>query len=487
MKSSAVTGRLRGWSDALRTRLWPIPVLMLVAAVALGVLLPRLDRTLATSAGGTETALQLFGGGADAARTVLSAIAGSLVTATSLTFSLTVVTLQLASSQYSPRLLRTFTRDGVIQTTLGLFLATFTYALVVLRVVRSDDTDAAVDDVFVPRLSVTVAVVLTLASVLGLVLFLAHLVREIRVETVLARVHAEARDVVRRTYEPLADRGAGDDEGRDLADDHDAADDADAAGTDRVRLVRAASTGFVTALDHADLVAAGVRCGGTAEIDVRIGDFVVAGAPVARVTTGRDVTGSPHATFAAEVSGALTIQDERTTVQDPAFGLRQIVDVAVKALSPGVNDPTTAVHALGWTTALLVELAGRDCGPQRLRDEEGTVRAVVARPPFAELVALGLEQPLHYGVGDPQVAERLATLLDEVARVATTPQHRITVRAWLGRLRESVDGAGLSDEARRRIGRTADRAEERLRGVPAGADTTGDDAAQGSAPRVTSI
>lgn len=205
MKPRSVPDRLRKWSDSLRTRLWPVPLLLVAGATGLGELLPRVDRALETSTGGTATAVQLFGGGADAARTVLSAIAGSLVTATSLTFSLTVVTLQLASSQYSPRLLRTFTRDGVVQVTLGLFLATFTYALVVLRAVRSDDTDAAVDGVFVPRLSVTVAVVLTLASVLALVLFLAHLAREIRVETVLARsMPRPARSSAGRTSRSLS-------------------------------------------------------------------------------------------------------------------------------------------------------------------------------------------------------------------------------------------------------------------------------------------
>lgn len=248
----------------------------------------------------------------------------------------------------------------------------------------------------------------------------------------------------------------------------------------------------MTAVDGADLVAAGMRCAGTVRIDVGVGDFVVAGTPVGSLAMGRrghdgpeDPDGQLDA-LAYEVAGALTMGEERTAVQDPAFGLRQIVDVAVKALSPGVNDPTTAVHALGWTTALLSDLAGRDCGPQRLHDDEGTIRAVVARPSFAELVALAVEQPLHYGIGDPQVAERLATLLDEVARASTTPQHRITVRSWLGRLRESVDGAGLSDGARHNVLQIAERVEAGLRDVPAGVDSTSDDAHQGRAPGVAS-
>lgn len=445
MSASGAAGRIRGRVDDLRTRLWPVPVIGILAAVALGVLLPRADRALQTSRTGAGASLHLFGGGADAAREVLSTIAGSLVTATSLTFSLTVVTLQLASSQYSPRLLRTFTRDGVVQVTLGLFLATFTYALAVLRVVRSRDTDSLVDDVFVPRLSVTVAVLLTLASVLALVLFLAHLAREIRVETVLARVHEESLAVVRRVYPQAAGEAT---HGSPLPR---------APG----QAVLAPRTGFLTAVAQPSLCSAARAERGLVMLDTPVGGFVVAGSPVGRVHADGDEDG-----LAAAAADALTVEDERTAVQDPAFGLRQIVDVAVRALSPGVNDPTTAVHALAWAGALVVDLAGRDCGPLVARDDDGAVRAVVARPSFGDLMTLAFEQPLLYGSTDPQVLGALAGVLDEVARVTTTPGHRAVVLAWVGRLRRAVDEAalppatvpalhGLCDRAAGRLGTAA--------------------------------
>ena len=434
--SDSLAARFRGWIDGLRTRLWPLPVVGILAAVALGVLLPEVDRSWQTSPSRGGAVLHLFGGGADAARGVLSTIAGSLVTATSLTFSLTVVTLQLASSQYSPRLLRTFTRDGVVQVTLGLFLATFTYALAVLRVVRSRDTDSVVDDVFVPRLSVTVAVVLTLASVLALVLFLAHLAREIRVETVLARVHGESLDVIRRIYPDPA-----------VATTHETP-----GLTSPGRPVLAPRTGFLTAVGHPALASAARERHGLVVLDVPVGEFVVAGSPVGRAYADPD-----EEELAAVAARAITVEDERTAVQDPAFGLRQIVDVAVRALSPGVNDPTTAVHAFGWAGALLVELAGGDCGPLLVHDDEGTVRAVVARPSFAELMILGLEQPLLYGSSDPQVLAGLAAVLEQVARAAATPGHRITVRVWLERLRRSIDGAELPEPSRSRLRELCDR------------------------------
>ena len=148
-----------GWSalrDAVRTQLWPIPAIGIALAALVGVLLPRLDARIDDNLP-PVAANYLFGGGAAAARAVLEAIAGSLITVTSLTFSLTVVTLQLASSQFSPRLLRTFSSDRFVQGTLALLLGTFTYALTVLRTVRTPADD---QDLFVPQISVTLAFLL---------------------------------------------------------------------------------------------------------------------------------------------------------------------------------------------------------------------------------------------------------------------------------------------------------------------------------------
>ena len=198
--SRGARARVDAVREAFRTQLWPLPAAGTLLGLALGVALPRLDAHVDEdlSAG---TTVYLFGGGPSAARELLGAVSGSLITVTSLTFSLTVVTLQLASSQFSPRLLRTFTRDRVVHVTLALFLTTFTYSLAVLRAVRDEDGEQAA---FVPQISVTLAFVLGVASVLGLVIFLGHLAREIRVETMLRKVH---RDATRTVARVLDERG----------------------------------------------------------------------------------------------------------------------------------------------------------------------------------------------------------------------------------------------------------------------------------------
>lgn len=442
----AALGRVRAWVDSLRTRLWPAPVAAAVVAVLLGVLLPEVDRRIQRTRHGSTTSY-LFGGGADAARTLLSAIAGSLITVTSLTFSLTVVTLQLASSQYSPRLLRTFTRDGFVQATLALFLSTFTYSLTLLRVVRSSDGPAASE--FVPRLSVTVAFLLTAASVLGLVLFLAHLTREIRAETVLAGVHAAAAAVVARVYPPL------DPDGRAVPAPP------PAPLTPPVHEIGAAASGFLTAVDRDVLLAAARDLSLVIHLDRRVGDFVVIGQPVGRVWRfGGDGTRPGAELPAAQLAAAFTIGQERTSVQDVAFGLRQITDVAVKALSPGVNDPTTAVHALNWSSVLLSDLAGRRCGPDVTVGEHHAL--VIARPGLAELSRIALEQPLLYGAGDPDVMTRIVAVLADLARRVADPDGRSTVRAHLAQVRDALPRGGLPDDAQRRLSSACDEVDAAL-------------------------
>lgn len=225
--------------DGLRTQLWPLPAIGVILGVGLGIGLPRLDAHIDHGLS-ASTSAYLFGGGPSAARTLLGTIASSLITVTSLTFSLTVVTLQLASSQFSPRLLRTFTRDRFVHVTLALLLGTFSYALAALRTVRDARGSQAV---FVPQLSVTLAFVLAVVCVLGLVLFLAHLARQIRVETMLRNVHAEASETVRRV---LGGRAG------DLPPEAALAPPVDAAP------LLAGASGFLVQIDESALLAAAV-------------------------------------------------------------------------------------------------------------------------------------------------------------------------------------------------------------------------------------
>jgi len=287
----------------------------------------------------------------------------------------------------------------------------------------------------VPQLSVTVAFVLTIGSVIALILFLAHLAGEIRVETMLRTVHEDASGTARAVLGGERPRGP---VARGLTADP-------AAGLhppqDAVPLL-ARRSGFLVRVDEDALLAAAVRADVLVVVEPLPGSSVVAGTPLAWVwpAVGGAETGQEAMDDLEEaVADAVVVGPERTEAQDVAFGLRQLTDVATKALSPGINDPTTAVHALGHSSALLCELVGLRLGPKGLRDDDGDedsghgdgddgerrgLRVLVARPSVSDLLDLAVAQPRRYGAADPSVLSALYELLRALAWCARagTPQ-----------------------------------------------------------------
>lgn len=428
LRRALTTGR-----ESLRAELWPLPVLGVVVAVLAGIFLPLLDQHVDSDLPPRVTAY-LFGGGAQESRTLLSTIATSLITVTSLTFSLTVVTLQLASSQFSPRLLRTFTRDRFVHVTLALFLSTFTFALMVLRTVRSK---AESRSEFVPQVSVSVALVLAVVAVLGLVTFLAHLAREIRVETTLRTVHREADHTLTAGSRARSERC------RDVLP----------AAPTWATPVLADGSGFALEVNEAELAEILVGAEAVLLLDRAPGDSMVEGTPIGVVWTRSGARLDDD--VPTRIARTLSTGFERTQRQDVSHGLRQITDVANKALSPGINDPTTAVHALGHSAALLCELVHRDLGPRVLHDQDDAALAVLRRPDLDELLDLAVTQPRRYGAADPFVLARLVALLSEVAWHASTLEdaegERAAVRRQVALLRGTVDDQALDDLTRDRL------------------------------------
>ena len=443
MTASAPDGARRGqtrggrWSafrSALTGALWPVPTAAIALALGLAVVLPELDQILED---GEQPLAYVFGGGPSAARTMLSTIASSLISVTTLLFSLTIVTLQLASSQYSPRLLQTFVRDRVVQVCLGVLLGTFVYALVVLRTVRSADESGA--GAFVPRLSVTVAVVLALASVAALVTFLSHQTRQLRVETMMRDVHVESGETIRRIC-------------RQLVED----DQADTPLPDvpqRARPVLARHSGFYVQVAEAQLLKVATDCGAVLLLVPRPGDAVIDGTPVAWAWTDEPSADPPLDDLGAAVEEHLRLSHERSEVGDPSYGLRKLVDIAARALSPGINDPTTAVHALSHISDLLGLVGTRDAWHRRTSDDSGRERLLATSWEFDSLLDLAVTQIRYYGREDPTVLVRLFGLLAEVAWRARSHTQRAAVRhqrdLLLGQWEASPPVGRTADDGRR--------------------------------------
>ena len=419
-----VGNRLRTLWDDLRSSLWFLPGLMTAAAIAAAWALLQADRWV--DAEELELGPWGYGGGADSARQVLATIAGSIVTVTGVTFSITMVALVLAAGQYTPRVLRNFVRDRVNQTVLGVFVGTFLFTLLVLRALRAGD------DAFVPALAVTASIALAVVSLGFFLYFLHHMAEAIQVANIIRNVARETQAEIARTF------GAGDAfAGPALP----RGGHRSAAG----RGIASESEGYVIRIETEQLVEAAAEAGVTLEVPLSPGDFVSRDAPLALV---RGAAAGDDA-LADAVRGAFGVSPQRSLVQDPSYGFRQLVDIAVRALSPGVNDPTTACNCVDYLGAFLAQLADRDWPDPEVRDDDGAVRVVAPRGSFAEYVDLACTEIRRYGCADLATTLRLFDALSRAAAVTDRPDR-------LDAIREAA--AALLEDSRRAITTTADRA-----------------------------
>lgn len=336
----------------------------------------------------------VFQGDASAARTVLSVIAGSLITVAGLTFSITMVVLQLASSQFSPRILRTFFGDRITQLTIGTFVGTFVYAILVLRVVGAG---------FVPRLSVTVASLLGIAAVILLIVFLNHVSRLVQVSHLTASV---AHDTLART-ELLYPEPYG-----EPAEDERASELLRSWRSDSPGCVLPARPGYVQRVAVDALATALAGRAGRAAVLVSPGDFVSVETPILEVWPAEAAESCRR-----KLLGAVAIASERDLHQDVEFGLRQLADIALKAISPGINDPATAVTCIGYLRSILVRLTERRelAGVRRFPDRDLVV--IVHQRPYSNHFD-SLLQINRYVAGDAWVAGEMLEALVACARTA---------------------------------------------------------------------
>jgi len=401
-----VKHRLSAWWYELRSSLWFVPAVMAVAAVILALLMVRLDeRLLLDQRAGSSW---LFGGGAEGARGVLSAIAGTMITVTATVFSITIVALQLASSQFTPRVLRSFTADRGNQVVLGVFIATFTYALLVLRAVRSAAQDR---EIFVPSASVTVAIGLTVISLGFLIYYIHHAARSIQASVIIGRAATDTLDLINRLFPSDGD----------WATIHDAS--TELPSVDEPVVVQAAHGGYVQGIDHDALIALGDEYQMMLRAEPRLGEYVLPGASLASVWPASVFAGDEDGGRIAVARGhvkeriqaAFTLGLERTLEADVELGFRQLADIGIKALSPGINDPTTAIVCIDRIAEALVCLGQRGQPCEVRTGKDGAVRLVLRGPAFDRLVDVAYRQIRHYGAGDPEVAEHLILTLGRAA------------------------------------------------------------------------
>ncbi|MFD0902123.1 DUF2254 family protein [Actinomadura sediminis] len=375
----------------MRSRLWPVPVAVAAVLIVAAELLSRVrSRPHGALARG------LWPSDISTAESMLSLLASSSLTVISLTMSMTLVVLQLASNN-SPRLLREFTSDFSTQLLLGGFFGLFGYSLVVLRNLPPEPSAR------IPALAVGVALLLALAVVAGLIAFIAYLVRLLRIDLVMSEVRNAGVRALRVVYGPTgAPLTRGD------------------APRDPGVPLRARRAGYVQFIDMDELFRHARRADYSIAIDVRPGDRVRPGHVVGRVWNGH---GDVPEDLRTKLADSLVIGDERTMDQDVAYAYRQLADVAVKALSPSVNDPTTATHALGLLGDLLGERARYPDGYGRFARDDGPALYLRGYD-LDELLLLSTDQILRYGGAEPAVVSAILSVVRDLADYTMTDERR---------------------------------------------------------------
>jgi uncharacterized membrane protein len=401
--------------EYLRGALWAMPTAAVGVALVAGSVLSSI-----TIDPDSSLAVLVFQGTADDARSLLIGISSTMVTVIALVLGLTVVALQLASTQFSPRLLRNFLRDLVNQLTLSSFVATFAYSTAGLYTVGISEGERTTN---YPRLAVSGALVLLFVSMIMLVFFVHHLAHSIQIDQVMAHVEHDTLHVVHQS----------------LAPGDDSAERPTVPGSAAPLL--AARSGYVQTLHLDELVSVAARRDAFVALVPMVGEHVIVGTPLAWAW-GIDERASALGTEAvrdlsAGLARGVRVGFERTAEQDAAFGVRQLADVASKALSPAVNDPYTAVQAVDHLSVILAALATRPLGGRTLADRNGIARVHSPGRDWPYYIDLGLGQVRRFGHTEPRVVIALLRVVRDLGTLCPAPR-LASLRAYVDILLEDV-------------------------------------------------
>jgi uncharacterized membrane protein len=395
--------------ESLRTTLWVVPAVEVGCAVVLFAVTYSLDR--AAYNGNLTFPSWVNNGSADAARQILIGIAAAVITVVGLVFSITIVALTLASTQFGPRMLRNFIRDRGTQITLGTFVATFVYAVLTLGSVSHGSRGD-----FVPHLCITVALLLMLADLGVLIYFIHHVATSIQLPQVIASI---AKDLTVAVDAEVVDGNRARGDGREAGlSEAELLARLDEAGAE----VGAATSGYLQFVQYATLVDIAASADSVIRLFHRPGHFVVEGLPLACVWPPEAAPAVGRALERSHATGA-----HRTLSQDLTFAIDQLVEIAIRALSPAVNDTFTALTCIDWLGDGLCKISSR-WNPRRAhRDDQGFVRVITAEASYARLVDRSFDKIRQAGRGMPAVLIRQVDALAKVMEYTTTPEQRVVL------------------------------------------------------------
>lgn len=343
----------------------------------------------------------LLGANAEGARSILAAIAGSMITVAGVTFSITIVALALASNQYTSRILRNFMRDRWNQVVLGMFISVFVYCLIVLRTIRGGEEE------FIPSYSLNVGMLLALAAIGFLIFFVHHISSSLQASAILANIYRETLEVMENLYG----------EERQPTEPEEGVEQPDSNGSKIT--FKAAKTGYIQDVDEEGLIQWAEEHKVVLQMLRRIGEFVPKGAPLIRVYGQENLKDSAEQTLNAH----FTISITRTIEQDPGFGFRQIVDIALKALSPGINDSTTAASCVDYLGALIFRLTQLNV-PSLYCCRQQKLRLIAKRADFQFLLDQSFHEIRQHARSNLMIYLRMLKTLSELTNTTLSLKQR---------------------------------------------------------------
>ena len=384
--------------ERVRTSLWFLPGLMTLSALALAWLTLRTRIKLGD---GIDAVWWLHSGSAADAARLLSSLLASMITMATLAISITMVVLTLAANQLGPRLIRSFMADRRTQIMLGFFLATIVYVVLVLRSINSEIRDAEV-----PNLAVSMGTLMVLICVFLLLFFIHHLARSIVADAVIHRIGLDLDAAIKRMLpeadappEPLAERPS---EWEDSA------------------ILRSKLGGYIDAIDHAGLVQCAKKAGAVIELSFRPGQHILPRGEHGWIHP----TTAPTEDIEAQLTSNVILAGERSGNDDLEFSIRQLVEIALRALSPGVNDPFTAIAVIDRLGVSLAFIMQRGRARSVWCDDDGAVRLITPAPTFPGLADIAFNQIRQAGEGQPAILIRLMTTLVQLAEQTQNAQQR---------------------------------------------------------------
>lgn len=423
----------------LRASYWFVPSVMVLGSVVLSVFTIWLDAQFSDD--WPREVPFIFSNQAEGARSLLATVAGSMITVAGVTFSLTLLAVSHATGQFGPRLLNNFMRDRGNQVTLGTFVSTFIYCLLVLRTVRSADEQSTGDPsldsfgAFVPHISVTLGLVLALCSVGVLIYFIHHVPESIRLSHVVSDVGRQLCDAIDELFPEMIaqpeERVAEQPQEDPVPDDF----------YRQAIPIRRKQSGYVQSIDDAGLLDLAKKRDVAIFIKHRPGDFYSQGTPLILVSPAENVTEEDR----DQLQLLFALGDRRTLSQNATFAVDQLVQVAQRALSPGVNDPQTAVVCLDWLKVGLLELARRRTPSEYRFDEDGDLRVFTRPQAFCEFCDRVFDQLRQYVAADRNATFHMMAMINDLEAVVTEQRQRACLVRHSEKLLDAFSTAGHPD------------------------------------------